>query len=634
MKTIDRTPWFELAPGLAMVPVAHGLRAFADVVREAVHAYQPRCIAVELPRALEAPLLRIVAQLPEVRVLAWHVVGQPAFMIPADPCDSLIEAVRLAGEHGVPLSLVDTLRAGAGVPHFLLPDPEVLARVGIAVYTEQCLPALPPLPVTERERIMAARLARDVQQHGRVLFVGGMAHLANLQRLLADGAEEIEETSDTAEVKTFTLGSDELGYVMREIPYIAWLYENYRAAHGPEDRFPFGEALKQIYQTAAARYEEEYDETVNLTEWRAIFQYARNLALTEDRLMPRFLEIVTAAKQCVNDDFGAICYEVANSYPPNHREDEAPSSPSADVTEDDDEEDETPAPARHRSMNLYCPFASGVEKLHHAYPFPELGELTFSFNRRPRPSEAERIAWRESFGEELWQGSGICSWPPEDFFIENLFRKIRHRAWQQISENHGSIEEFTGSMLDGLDIRETMRNLHKEKLYVKRERLPPGKVGPVVLLWRDFSLYRQGLWRTCLYAENQNESDIAFYANPLGKEMVGPRISRTDYFGILSVFPARGIPDVWTFPMLHRWQTCGRLLIAAAVLLSEERYIACVASRPPDAELRAFARDHGRSLIYLPLETFSRKQLQRARQCHILAGHDVRDWAGQYIPKL
>lgn len=636
MNATERTPWLELAPGLAMVPVAHGIRAFADIVREAVHGYQPRCIAVELPRALAEPLLKIIAQLPEVRVLAWRVEGQRALMIPADPCDSLIEAVRLATEHGVPLEFVDTLSAAAEIPHFHLPDPEVLPRIGLDVYTRECLAALPPLPVTDRERIMAGRLARLAREHGRVLFVGGMGHLENLRRLIAEDAEEAEETSPAPEVRTFTLGVDELGYVMREIPYVAWLYENFRSAHGPEDRFPFGEALKQIYATAAARYDEEYDETVNLTEWRAVFQYARNLAIAGNRVMPRVYEIITAAKQCVNDDFGAICFEVANSYPPNTREEEATTSDFSldDFDDEDEEEDETPAPARHRSMNLYCPFSNGVEKLDHAYPFPELGELEFHFNRRPRASEAERLAWREAFGEELWGGSGICSWPPEDFFIENLFRKIRHRAWQQITENHGTIEEFTGSMLDGLDIRETMRNLHRDKIFVKRERLPPGKVGPVVLLWRDLPLFFDGLWRTCLYAENQNESDIAIYANPLGKEMVGPRISRTDYYGILSVFPARGIPNVWSFPMLHRWQTCGRLLIAAAVLLSEERYIACVASRPPDAELRAYARENGRSLIYLPLETFSRKQLQRARQCHILAGHDVRSWADQYIPKL
>jgi hypothetical protein len=618
-------PWLPLTDNIRMVPVAHSLMAYALEVRRALTTWQPDCIAVELPRPLRSEIFALVDELPVISLLAYKTpAGQP-LMIPADPCDALIEAVRFGREQMRPIEFIDVVEAGGEEEHVSLPDELAISRIGLARYAEECLTAIIPAAVTERERIMAARLRFLTERHERILFVCGLGHYVNLKELLRRPPARGEDprwVEAPVSSRILPLKEAQLGHVLREVPYTAYLYEHWRRTDSARGPFSPMDALREVLQGSAEEYEKEYDEKVNLTEWRALYQYGRNLSLVRGRLRPRLYELVTAAKGCVDDDFGAICLEKAVSYPPNK-----------EVEPYDDGYGGDEDAGKHRSMNLFCNFGTGMERLQHAYPFPELGELEFRFRRR-RPTLEEQEQWRERFGEEVWNGSGICSWPPEDIFIENFFRTIRQRAMIQISENHSSSEEFTSSVLDGLDVRETMRRWNEKKLYVRRERIPPGRIGPVVLVWRDLPFNVQPVWRACLYAENQNESDIAFYSQPLGKEMVGPGITRTEYFGILSVYPACHIPDVWLIPALRYWQTSARLLLAAALNLSRERFVAYVAERPPDLELRNYARDLKKAIVYLPLATFSKSLLKRARQCHILSGRQVRGWASDYIPEI
>lgn len=633
-------PYLPLAAGIAMVPVDRNVQAFADEVRRAVSQLQPDCLVLELPRVLTAELPRLLELLPEIHVLAWRTDIGRSWMIAGDPCDPLIEAARLGQEHGIPCRLIDFPDGEGGEKPPVLPDDLAIEQLGLAAYATMCISRIAGHDITERERVLAARLRAIGGEFKRPLFIGGIRRFANLRLLLSqEPGFPIDPPDMPITASIMRLRGSELTKFLREIPYTAYLYELFRSSHGPEERFPIMRALHQLLVRAARQYEAEYDERVSLTEWRALYQFGRNLSVVRGLLRPRLYELLIAAKGCVDDDFGAIALEVATTYPPNSEaeipfeddEEPEPWKPSAEDEEEPQEAEEPPMDRRHGSFSSYADFGDGAERLEHAYGFPDLQELGITFRRR-RPTEAEKDLWREQFQRGFW--GGICSWPPEDALIENFFRTVRHRAFQQASESHSTVEEFGTSILDGIDLRETMRHWHEKKIYVRRERVPPGKVGPVVLLWRDMPLRTAGLWQTVLYAENQNESDIAFYSTPMGQEMVGPGITRIEYFGILSVFPAAQIPDVWRVRELSRWRTCGRMLIAAAIMLSEERYVAVVASHPPDNELRTFARESGRALLYLPLGTFGKPLLRRVRQCHILGGRNVRGYAGDYIPKL
>lgn len=208
---------------------------------------------------------------------------------------------------------------------------------------------------------------------------------------------------------------------------------------------------------------------------------------------------------------------------------------------------------------------------------------------------------------------------------------LRKRALQVVTEDRKQVREFSTSMLDGLDIRETMRNWHTGKLYVQSTPQPRGRVGAVVLIFQDEPLAFEPTWRTTLYAEHQNESDISFFATPLGEHVVGPRISRTEFGGILSVYPAWGIPDIWSLGLGGRIRWCSEALGLAALLFSPHRYIAYVAAEPPRSWLCDLARNYRRHFVYLPRHMFSDARLKKIRRFHILNGRDVRAWARDYI---
>ena len=55
------------------LPILHYRMEFAHLVREAVKAVEPDCIAIELPATLEVPLRRAIERLPQVSVLTYQV---------------------------------------------------------------------------------------------------------------------------------------------------------------------------------------------------------------------------------------------------------------------------------------------------------------------------------------------------------------------------------------------------------------------------------------------------------------------------------------------------------------------------------------------------------------------------------
>lgn len=617
-------PTIPLTDGIAMVPIVHGALTGALEVRRALSLDNYDFIAVELPRELSEGINELLGMLPRVGQVNFRAHGA-AWCLAGDPCNGAIEALRLAEEHGIPSELVDSL-IDEQFPSTRLPSTIPVLRIGMAAYAERVIMATATAPTTRRAAAIAKRLALLADRHRRILFVGSVVFAGELRRLLALPAKERPTPPTPAPPPSWHVKAARhttIPLLLMELPQLAHLYESVRSLLSPEHEFSHALAFRDLLNLCADQYREEYDESISLTEWRALDRFVRNLSLVRGRFLPGLYELVTAAKGCIDHDFGAIVMERASSYPPNEPGGLGFAAPGEEDLEEED-------PGQHRSLTLFADFDGEVERLEHYHPFHQVEEVTFHFRRR-RPTKEERDAWRATFARDYFTSSGICSWPPEDIFVENFFRGVRKRALQQVGEAHSSIEEFTSSVLDGLDMRETTRHLHEGKIFVRRERTPPGKVGPVVIIWRDVPLDYPGLWRTCLYAENQNESDIVFYSTPPGKEMVGPGITRIEYLGILSIFPAMMAPDFWRIAELAWCRTSARLLLAAALLASRERFVAYVSPNPPDAEMKGFARRLERAIIHIPPQFFSGSLMKKARQCHILSSHQARGWAGDYI---
>jgi hypothetical protein len=126
----------------------------------------------------------------------------------------------------------------------------------------------------------------------------------------------------------------------------------------------------------------------------------------------------------------------------------------------------------------------------------------------------------------------------------------QEKAKAMLSEDRVRVEPFTTSILDGIDIRETIRNWHQRKIYVRQADRLAGDVGAVVVIFDEDSQDRYQYLTTWL-GEHQNESDMAFYSTFPFDHLVGPGIGRAEYGGFLMTLPPRRLYDVWSDPDLR-----------------------------------------------------------------------------------
>jgi len=602
---------YPLTEQCAVLPIEHKKLAYTLEVRQAIFEFNPQVVLLELPAIVEQEIHKAVSLLPIPSFIIYQHQEQNIYL-PIDPSDARIEALRLCEEYGIQREIIDGPFPNKN-EHQPMPDEWTLPKINghkLGELIDQ------NVSLKKSKNLIQPEFIEGLNKHNadgeRVLII---CH-ANLIPVIRDflaSKPSVPIQNNENEVENLVVHlvkprAAELPFLFGELPAITFEYEKHRRMESDKKVFDFDRTLKSIINDAIDRYETSFDEIVSLTEQRTYFQYVRNLSLLSNRLRPGLRELIQGAQGCVSDDFASVLLDILTIYPPLGDE-------STTYTD------------HYKSHHLYYDFGDGAQRLSPRYCEQEMGTLEFKFNRR-QFSKQQKDEWQAMFWRSgMW---GICSWPPEDVLIEKFFDHVRKRALNQLTDEHSGTEEFTTSIMDGLDLRETIRHWHDDKVYVKRERQPPGKVGPVILVWKDCPLNGPD-WKTTLYAENQNESDISFCATQMGEEMIGPQISRSEYNSILSIYPSMGIPDVWQIPDLEGWRTCARLLIAAGILMSEERFVAVVSDHAPDSDLQEFARKHSRALIYLPLATFSRKTLRRLRHFHILNGKHVRGWAGDYI---
>lgn len=611
---------------IEFIPSIHQRIAFAEEVRRAVQEFQPDCIAVELPQVLGPWIVRGALRLPQVSAVHFTLPDSEGAiqMIPIDPCDSMIEAVRLAMELGIDVQFIDTAPEPGKYPHANLPDDLIVDRAGLEAYVEKVLPYLgnysgesPDMdsPKARREAHMAHRLNDLRHEHQKALCVIGMAHFGVIRSLLEDEARlaripRPESAAKPDDIFLAHLHPSSLPEVFQEIPHVACQREENRLplGGGEGSRFDKPRAFRRTFKEAEEKYAERYHEEINLTQYKGLFQFTRNLAFVQQALQPDTYTLVMGAKGAVDGDYGYEVYETARSYKLQ-------------------EEDSSLAVLKLKDGQGEFSDREGKHPIELAFDETPREMIDLHFRRRPTRQMMEM--WQQEWNDV--DSRGICSWPPEDVIQERFMTFLRKRALQVLCEDKRQVQEFTTSLLDGLDIRETMRNWHEGKLYVQQTPQPQGKVAAVILIFAPPEDDEGYPWRETLYAENNNESDIAFYATPLGLNVVGPRISRTEFGGILSIYPAINLPNLWREPALSDLETCADVLLAGGILCSPDRFIAYIAHKPPSSKMRNLAAQYKKKIIHLPIQGFSPSQLKKIRKFHILNGRDVRDYAADYI---
>ena len=637
------------------LPVLHGRMEFAQLARMAVARVRPDAIALELPATLEVHFLRALRRLPQISVISYQAgAGESAetVYLLVEPADPLVEAARQALELEVPLHFIDI-----DTDHYprhveALPDAYSIHRIGLqayyAAYCDACAGQTAGREDQRREQGMAYRLQLLAQEHERILFVCGMSHLERIKGLYAQPQAAPLERVRREGVNVFNLHPDSCREILSEFPFLSAVYEMRRgplpdepeengvglrkrfhalelinggkaqvseeqllkhaihrtARHlGHEGQFLDRQRLiYRLFSEAARHYRQETGEALHIWQKRAFFRFARNYALQTGMLLPDLFQLLAAARGCVDDNFAYAFCRLATCYPW-----QTESSDLATISISPEEIwggsrriHFRPRQKRHKGLS-------------------QLGLL--KRKREVRPGE-----WLEGFDDP-----SICSYPPDDIAVEEYGRFLKRKGSQQLSEEQSRTEKFSASLLDGIDMRETLRNIHEGAIYVREQQRVQGGVGCLVVIFDDDKRSERFPYCMTWLGEHEQESDMAFYATDPAENIVGPGICRCEYGGFMLSYPPRRMQDVWSDPDYQTAASKSEVLLLAALDYSIEKHIVYVAKRPPRSIFKQLAARRDRKIVYLPLGSLSPHKLKQLRILHILSGKDKREIAKDYI---
>ena len=615
--------FLRIGPLIRVLPIIHGSGDFAIRVREELLSRPYDCVAVPLPPSFQEDVEAAIEQLPSISVVTQLDVDSeeedspdddgPGFSyVPIDPCQGVIAALRLAMGERMHRAFIDmeTPRFEASTAAF--PDAYALKRVRPEAFAAAVLPVLPkPKRGLHTRRIawMAARLRELEQDHESILLVCSLVDWPWIRDAYRRQVEVEEPSTFFAPIQTFGVDPKTLVFLLGELPFLTGLYERGRRELTPDDNLSV-DGVKEMVLHARDILRGRLPKVADRVTPQLLsvyFRYVRNLSLIERRLTPDLYSLVVAAQQTAGDDLAIAIGEAAREYP------------YSDVGEFES--------SLRMSIGKAEVPAWGTARMVSRLPGQSMEWR--SCKLRTRPEERDKKAWKQR-----WDPFGMCSWPPEDDRIESFQRHVRDQARAILGADLARSEKFTSSVMDGLDIRETLRNWHTGDLYVKV--LPPsrGTIEIVVFLFdtpADPEVYTN---RATWYAEHAEESTLAFYGTDAMKNLVGPGIAQAEYGGAMFLFPPRPIPDIWEDPRLDFADTLEERLLAAAFLHSRERHVALVCPKPPSPSWRRLARKYGKKIVHLPLGRFGGQLVERLRRFHVLNGKQVRSYAADFIRDL
>jgi hypothetical protein len=495
------------------------------------------------------------------------------------------------------------------VPHEdAVPDPYALERIGYEAYVREVQTALARVPPSAedaaREATMAFHLSQLRERHERVLFVCGLSHAARvLAKVEGPRARPIGRTKREG-VSVFHLDEASSKEVLSEPGYFQGLFEKWRTEHPlgipPREVTDRYAVTRDLLLLARDRMSREDGEHLSARAIRVALQFARNQALVRGALAPDLLELTAAARGVSSDDFAWHLWELCTTYP--HQ------STASDL-------------ATYRVT---------LEELHRRTRRVWLRRQLKTRRHmlrlvRVRPKEAKPGEWtgpRQKF---------LCSYPPEDIRIEAYGAHVRQRA-KDLAAEQARVGPLESGFADGIDIRETIRNLVQDgRIYVREERLTAGSIGAVCVVFDAEDEDERYPWTMTWQGEHEGESDMALYATPPDRSIVGPRIARCEYGGFLMTHPPGRMFQVFEDPIFDAAQNKAERLLYAAIDYSVGRRIVYVAAKPPRPKVSTFARRAGKQFVYIPIGQFSPSVLRRVRVFHVLDGREVRTVAKAYV---
>ncbi len=634
---------FRLDEHVTLLPVVHASGAYARAVEQWLLKHSIDCIAVPLPPSFGESVCQAVLQLPNPSIVMQRPIDElpetfdtswsgdedfedefvdasaPCSYVPIDPSQSVITAIRFAlGEHKQ-IRFVDQEVAQFQEVTTTLPDAFALRNVSLETFATAALPAIerPMLEQTQqRIEFMAEQLRQLSKRFKHTVMICSIEHWPWLREAYQQirTKEEIAQLSiDTPtsvhEAIPYSVAENTLVFLMGELPYITGVYEEARQDSAEDQQSTAIDGVKKLLMSARASYTADLGprgRRITPLLLSQCLKYIRNLTLLDRRLTPDLYTIAMASKQVLGDQFAIHVVEAARNYPYSNY------LPWPTVTLGIDQ-------AR-------LPDDQQVEVVNRLAGSPQEWR-TIELNRKPLRDDSKKWQMR-------WNPYRQCSWPPEDDLIESFRSRVIERARAAMGADLAKTEKFSTSLMDGIDIRETLRHWYDGNLYVKIQPPSVGHLDACLLLFENEADPRDYPWRTTWFAEHPEESTLAFFATDYRQEMLGPGVAVATYGGALFLYPPRSIPDVWTNPELDFADTLEDRLIGAACLHAKSKQIAFLSPTAPGVARRTIAKRFGKTLVHVPLSQFNDGVVNQLRTVHVLNGQQVRSYAAHFIRQV
>ncbi|MFM7516215.1 MAG: hypothetical protein ACKO3V_04680 [Pirellula sp.] len=636
---------FSLDSWLTLIPVVHGSGAYASALRKELLTRTFDALAVPLPASFATDVIRGVQRLPALSAVVRLSAQEDRFdesddsqeptdlrgtYVPIDPCQAVIAAIRFALGERKPIVWIDSQSDHIENHSPVFADCYAIRHTTLERFCAAMLPAIPPPDaglgggnLIERINTMAEKILAMRNSYRSIVALCPLEAWPWLreaiQKKMADVAlDGLERSSDTEseeefyETDLYAIDPRSYLFALGELPFITGLIELARQDFQDDDQM-VAQGLKELFVTARSSYRQELAGRARQITPLLISQclkYVRNQTLLDRRMTPSFYTLAKSAQQMMGDTYTMHLVNSAIEYPLDD-----PIANGSDGLE---------------TMRLGIGVGDlpgwGRAKLISRLPGPPMQWHSLELKRRVEKKDQRR--W-----ESRWNPYMQCSWPEEDTQIESFRNRVAERARQILGADLARIEKFTTSIMDGLDLRETLRHWYDGSLYVKVNPPSIGQVNVTVMIFDPEPDPREYSWRATWFSEHPEESTLAFFATPFNKQMIGPGIAMATYGGSMFIYPPRPILDIWKDSRLDFTDTLEQRLVAAACMYSESRHVALLSPTPPGYALKNIAKRYSRKLVHVPLSHFSDSAVQQLRIFHVLNGKHVRSYAADFIRK-
>ncbi len=643
---------------IGLFPVLHDRLEVASLVRARLPLISPTAVAVELPASIERPVRQAISRLPKISVVLAEELDRDPWIWICAPGDPFAEALRWAQENERPAFFIDPDLPGPLDSQGATPDPYALSEIEPEEYFQALSAASAAGELDRRRESGMARLLSDIEQRlqGPILVLLGASHIEGVSQALGRSNPLPFTPPRKGNISLRHLHPDSLSGVLPDAPLAHAIFERERGqpinpdidirstrsdlislqvghlrllqrsqpeSLDPERReriveFAAARSLRKIgwgtfidrfrlqkvvWQIGIASWERQTLEVAKPWQERIFQDFCRRYSHLEGLLVGSLYEWLIAARAVADDNLAWEIFDIARTYPWQNEASEL------EVAHLDGE-----------LLDL------GTRKLRFRRRFKRTKSRPIRVPVRKSPPGDDPREWLRAF-----DSGAICSYRPEDLVIEDYARFLQSKAISILTTEGSRVEPFCSSFLDGIDIRETMRNFHERRIYVHEKGQAPGAAGSVIVIFERESEEHPFPYCMTWLGEHMQESDMAFYATDPLDQIVGPGIMRATYGGLMMTYPPHRLFDVWQDRDYQGARQKSGVLVMAGIDYSQERNVVHVSARPPGSWLRDYATRQGKRLVHIPLGSLSPMTLKKVRVVHLLAGHDKRAIARDYV---